>query len=86
MQKFTTDGEFIESWGAYGTGEGQFNAPWGIAFDSEGAVYVSDWATTASRNLRPTVISSNNCPAPEQRRLRRTASTIPPGCALTPRG
>jgi uncharacterized protein YjiK len=33
---------FIEKWGSFGTGPGQFNRPHDIAFDSVGNVYVSD--------------------------------------------
>jgi DNA-binding beta-propeller fold protein YncE len=33
---------FIQKWGSFGTGPGQFNRPHDIAFDSSGNVYVSD--------------------------------------------
>ena len=33
----------MPQWGSYGTGEGEFNMPWGIAVDDEGDVYVADW-------------------------------------------
>jgi DNA-binding beta-propeller fold protein YncE len=33
---------FIEKWGSFGTGPGQFNRPHDIAFDSRGDVYVTD--------------------------------------------
>ncbi|NIW49346.1 MAG: 6-bladed beta-propeller, partial [Gammaproteobacteria bacterium] len=31
IQKFTADGQFITKWGSYGTGEGEFRWPFGIA-------------------------------------------------------
>ena len=42
VQKFSSDGEFLTSWGSYGSGLGQFNSLWDIALDSEGNVYVVD--------------------------------------------
>ena len=34
----------IGAWGSQGDGPGQFDLPWGIAVDGQGAVYVADWA------------------------------------------
>jgi DNA-binding beta-propeller fold protein YncE len=42
IQKFTSEGDFITSWGNYGSGDGEFIGPWGIDVDSEGSVYVAD--------------------------------------------
>lgn len=42
VRKFTKDGKFLVSWGAFGTANGQFNSPWGITVDHEGCVYVAD--------------------------------------------
>ena len=42
IQKFSTDGTFLASWGSYGSGNGQFISPHGIAVDSSGKVYVAD--------------------------------------------
>jgi len=35
--------EFLNSFGSYGEGNGQFNAPTGIAMDSKQHVLVADW-------------------------------------------
>ena len=40
--KFDRDGNYIKSWGKYGTGNGEFNLPHSIAVDKEGRVYVGD--------------------------------------------
>lgn len=52
IQVFNPDGSFVRQWGStckldtkegcQGTGEGQFNEPWGIAVGADGSVYVSD--------------------------------------------
>jgi tripartite motif-containing protein 71 len=42
IQKFSSDGQFIESWGTTGDGNGQFSEPEGIDVDNSGHVYVAD--------------------------------------------
>ena len=42
IQKFTSAGEFVTKWGSYGSGDGEFDNPFGIAIDSAGNVYVAD--------------------------------------------
>lgn len=42
IQQFTSQGTLIAEWGTYGTGDGQFRFPYGIAADSNGNLYVTD--------------------------------------------
>ena len=43
VSRYDSLGNFLGAWGAYGTGNGQFKAPEGIAVDSVGNVYVADY-------------------------------------------
>jgi len=42
VHKFSPDGPLLRSWGAPGSGPGQFHVPHGIAVDREGKVFVAD--------------------------------------------
>jgi len=42
IQKFTSDGQFLTKWGEFGTGDGEFISPSGIAIDDSNYVYVVD--------------------------------------------
>jgi len=42
IQRFTVGGNYRTGWGTYGTGDGQFASPTGVAVDSLGGVYVAD--------------------------------------------
>ena len=44
IQKFTSEGVFVNKWGTNGTGDGQFTNPVGVAVASGGNVYVADEA------------------------------------------
>ena len=41
-QKFDNGGNFILKWGALGSGDGEFDYPFGVATDGDGNVYVAD--------------------------------------------
>jgi len=42
IQKFTSGGVFVSTWGTPGTGDGEFDYPVGVAVASDGSVYVAD--------------------------------------------
>ena len=42
IQKFTNTGTFIRKWGSFGSGNGQFEGPSGVAVDPSGNVFVAD--------------------------------------------
>lgn len=55
-QVYNADGEFLFKFGSHGEGNGQFNAPTGVAVDSNGNIIVADWGNSriqAGRRLRP---------------------------------
>ncbi len=43
VQKFTSNGGFLDKWGSYGSGDGQFWCPMHVAVDATGNVYVTDF-------------------------------------------
>jgi hypothetical protein len=48
-----TDVDFVDDWGSFGDGNGEFNSPWGITYDDDGFVYVTD-----TNNQRVQIFSS----------------------------
>ena len=42
IHKFDPDGKYLKSWGAPGTGPGEFNLPHNICCDPDGWIYVAD--------------------------------------------
>ena len=42
VQRFDAKGGYWGQWGAYGSGEGQFNSPVGMSFAPDGTLYVAD--------------------------------------------
>lgn len=42
IQKFTRDGEFLLSFGEYGSQDGELNHPFGLAVDTQGNIHVAD--------------------------------------------
>jgi sugar lactone lactonase YvrE len=42
ISKFDRTGRFIKAWGSFGTEPGQFDQPHGLAFDSQGRLFIAD--------------------------------------------
>jgi DNA-binding beta-propeller fold protein YncE len=42
ISKFDRDGNFIKAWGSFGTGPEEFDQPHGLAFDSQGRLFIAD--------------------------------------------
>jgi len=55
IQKFNASGEFLAKWGSEGTGDGQFDCPYGVAVDSNGNVYVADMGNDRIQKFKPVV-------------------------------
>lgn len=45
-QVFTPEGELVLKFGSNGEGNGQFNAPTGVAVDVNGNIIVADWGNS----------------------------------------
>ena len=50
---FDREGKFLERWGEFGTGVGQFNRPSGIAIDSDGNLHIVDHLNARVQKLSP---------------------------------
>ena len=42
IQKFSNTGTFILKWSTFGSDDGQFSSPFGVAVDPQGHVFVAD--------------------------------------------
>ena len=54
VHEFSSAGAFIARWGGTGSEPGKFNEPRGLAFDSQGNIYVGDTGNNRVQKLSPT--------------------------------
>lgn len=50
---FTPEGELVLKFGSNGEGNGQFNAPTGVAVDVNGNIIVADWGNSRIQVHQP---------------------------------
>lgn len=56
---YNADGEFLFKFGSHGEGNGQFNAPTGVAVDANGNIIVADWGNSRIQvSLRKWIIGT----------------------------
>jgi sugar lactone lactonase YvrE len=53
IQEFTSSGTYITQFGTTGTGNGQFDAPIGVAIDGSGNVWVADFHNNRVQEFSP---------------------------------
>jgi tripartite motif-containing protein 71 len=56
MQKFTSNGTFIASWGSDGYGDGQFSKSEGLDVDPDGHIYVAE---TGNKRIQVFALSNS---------------------------
>lgn len=59
MKVFNTEGEFLLKFGSNGEGNGQFNAPTGVAVDVNGNIIVADWGNSRIQVSGESLINLN---------------------------
>ena len=55
VKTYSLQGDYLSKFGSYGSGDGQFNNPQGLCFNSKGLLYVVDYS-----NCRVQVFRANN--------------------------
>ena len=52
IQKFTGAGTYLTQWGSFGSGDGEFKYPYGVAVNAAGEVYVADFENYRIQKFR----------------------------------
>lgn len=53
VQRFNSEGKFLSEFGHFGSEDGNFSSPWGIAVDKNGFVYVADSKNSRIQKFMP---------------------------------
>jgi sugar lactone lactonase YvrE len=53
VQRFNSNGNFLSEFGQFGSDNGFFNTPWGIAVDKDGFVYIADTMNARVQKFTP---------------------------------
>jgi len=78
IQRFNSEGKFLSEFGHFGSEDGNFSTPWGIAVDKSGFVYISDTKNARVEKFMPgraTSISTIPSTATTSSALSDTASS-----------
>ena len=59
VQKFTSGGIYLYQWGTEGSGNEQFQYPWGVALDAQDNIYVADERNHRILKFGPNRTTSN---------------------------
>jgi streptogramin lyase len=90
VAKYDRNGDWVKSWGAHGTGPGQFNTPHAIVIDRQDQIYVGCSPSTClplRERRRSTAIRlpASVSPRPWARRTRFASLPDPVRCCLSER-
>jgi len=78
IEKFDSNGNYLTQWGNFGSGNGQFDFPYGIAIDSNNNVYVAD-----TSNYRVQVFANNTSQLRPYITSQPTTQSVPVGATVS---
>ncbi len=85
IQKYSAIGSFLTEWGSFGTGDGQFNSPRGIAIDPSGDVYVVDFTNRIQKFTKAAIANFTGTPLDGDAPLGVTFTDFSTGTGITNR-
>lgn len=65
IQRFDSEGNYLSEFGSFGTDNGRFNAPWGVAVDNQGFVYITDSKNQRIQKFAPGRVEQMQTPLPQ---------------------